>query len=902
MNVIHINGNQYQVDVSNNLLQTCLSLDIDVPYFCWHPELGSVGVCRLCAVKQYNDRNDKTGKLVMSCMTPVMNNSIISTMDNEVQKFRKGIIELLMTNHPHDCPVCEEAGNCHLQDMTVMTRHNLRRYKFQKRVHHNQYLGNFISHNMNRCIGCYRCIRYYKDYAGGSDFGVYGISNNIYFGRFKDGDLKSEFSGNLIEVCPTGVFVDKLSQNYYNRKWDLQHSPSICQHCSIGCNVIVGEKYGIVGKLENRYHESINRYFLCDLGRFGYHYIHASSRCKIPFFISKGKNIHLGVNDSIQLISKILKKYKNVIGIGSIRSSIENNFALRKLVGVKNFSSGLLEIEQQCLNLIIDILSNSGIYIPTLSEIEDYDVVLILGEDITQTASRMALSIRQLNNKKKIDNNFFNSIPKWHSAALLNVSNKKNFVYTIYTHETKLDDISEIKYHASVKDQEIFASAIENHISNTSNNFKNLDSHVLKDIFNISNHLSSCRKPLIISGSHSCSLNLIKSSVNIARILKKRNQDVGLVLLTPSSNSIGIGIMSDFSIEKIFHKIMSNNVDVLMILENDLYRSFCKEKINNMLKKLKHIVVFDHQNTSTVKNSTCFLPIKNIFESNGTLINYEGRAQRFFSVFDPKVYDKKSCILDGWKWLYKIYYNFYYMIDINVTVDDVIQEYSDSIKVLNKVKYVAPNSKYRIKNQKIARLSHRASSRTAIYSALNIHEPGQKIDHDTIFSFSMEGIQQPDQNSSYIPFSWSPGWNSLQSLNKYLLKSSRFNSGIRIFDQEHSNCKYFLHKIYHSQDSSKEWRIVPYYCLFGSEELSQYSIIIRNKCSVLYALISIKYQKILNLNHDSLIELKLFNQNFQFYVKFSHTLPLQHLGLPLGFPNVPMELIGKTINDIRSII
>ena len=111
-----------------------------------------------------------------------------------------------MINHPHDCPVCEEGGECHLQDMTVMTGHVYRRYRFKKRTFRNQYLGPFINHEMNRCIACYRCVRFYRDYAGGRDFDVFAAHDHVYFGRHEDGTLESEFSGNLVEVCPTGVF------------------------------------------------------------------------------------------------------------------------------------------------------------------------------------------------------------------------------------------------------------------------------------------------------------------------------------------------------------------------------------------------------------------------------------------------------------------------------------------------------------------------------------------------------------------------------------------------------------------------------------------------------------------------------------------------------------------------
>ena len=110
-----------------------------------------------------------------------------------------------MVNHPHDCPVCEEAGSCHLQDMTIATGHIDRRYNFTKRTHRNQDLGPLITHEMNRCIACYRCTRFYRDYAGGRDLDAFGAHDNVYFGRAEDGVLESPFAGNLAEVCPTGA-------------------------------------------------------------------------------------------------------------------------------------------------------------------------------------------------------------------------------------------------------------------------------------------------------------------------------------------------------------------------------------------------------------------------------------------------------------------------------------------------------------------------------------------------------------------------------------------------------------------------------------------------------------------------------------------------------------------------
>jgi NADH-quinone oxidoreductase subunit G len=147
MATIHVDGKEYEVNGADNLLEACLSLGLDIPYFCWHPALGSVGACRQCAVKQYQNAEDTRGRLVMSCMTPASDGTFISIDDEEAKQFRESVVEWLMTNHPHDCPVCEEGGNCHLQDMTVMTGHSFRRYRFTKRTHRNQDLGPFISRN-----------------------------------------------------------------------------------------------------------------------------------------------------------------------------------------------------------------------------------------------------------------------------------------------------------------------------------------------------------------------------------------------------------------------------------------------------------------------------------------------------------------------------------------------------------------------------------------------------------------------------------------------------------------------------------------------------------------------------------------------------------------------------------
>lgn len=903
---IYIDGEKYNVDESNNLLHTCLSAGINIPYFCWHPILGSVGSCRQCAVKQYDTLDSKEGKLIISCMTPTLDGMIISINDVESVAFRKGIIELLMTNHPHDCPVCEEGGNCHLQDMTVMTGHNLRRYRFTKRTHKNQYLGPFISHEMNRCIGCYRCIRYYKDYADGKDLGVYGTSNNIYFGRLKDGILESQHSGNLVEICPTGVFTDKTYSEHYHRKWDMQYAPSICNYCSIGCNISVGERYGEICRIENRYHGEINHYLICDLGRFGYGYSNISNRPVESFYRIKDKILFLNDAQAITKATDLLMNTGRILGIGSNRASIESNFALKKMVGNENFSTGLLSDEQECIELIIDILKNGGIYTPTLCEIENYDLILILGEDLTQVAPRMALSVRQAVKSKVSVIVKSKNIPKWHSQGLLNASQNIRYDLFIFNiDQTELDDIATWSYFASVDDQVSLACAIAYDINKSNPVPINFNKNLLHKKETIVQSLLSSKKPLIISGLHSRSVSLIQASFNIALTLKKLNKHVGLSLITSGSNSIGVGIIKGMSLDQAVHQINDKKYDAVIIMENDLYRSLLSRQLDLFFRYVNKIIVIDYKNSNTVENGTLFLSAANFFESSGTVINYEGRAQRFFKVYDPKFYSNKIGKLESWKWLHIISRRINKDATIWNNMDDIINDIIADISDLKDIKNFLPEASFRIFGQKIARSPHRASGRTALRADISVHEPKQPQDVDSMFSFSMEGSQQAYKFSSYIPFAWSPGWNSPQAWNKFQSEINGSllcgNSGIRLFNNTKKEKIGFFNCISNSIKKDNYYYVVPYYFLFGTEEITQDTPVLEKKIPILYGVIGLSDAKKNCFGENSYIEFFCLGEKFHIKLRISNILASGQIGLPLGMLGMPFTLSGKTIKKIREI-
>ena len=645
MAILHIDNKPYEVSSGKNLLETCLTLGLDLPYFCWHPALGSVGACRQCAVKIYKDENDKKGKLIMSCMEPVTNNQRISITDAEAKEFRDHVIGWLMTNHPHDCAVCDEGGSCHLQDMTVMSGHAYRKFNFKKRTHKNQYLGPFINHEMNRCIQCYRCVRFYKDYAGGKDLDVFASRSNVYFGKQEEGALESEFSGNLAEVCPTGVFTDKTLKQHYTRKWDLTMAPSICQHCSLGCNTIAGERYHELRSITSRYNGEVNGYFLCDRGRFGYEFVNVPDRIRKP----KINNEEADREKTLLEITRLMKETR-VIGIGSPRASIQSNFALKTLVGKSNFYHGVSDMEHDIATLMINILKEGPARTPSMKELESADAVFILGEDLTNTAPMLALAVRQSVRQQPLQKVAKANIPAWNDAAARElVQDQLGPLFIATVEATKLDDVATQTLHVDPHDISRLGLAVAHALDSESPEVKDLPPEQQPLVQNIARALLAAQRPVIISGSSCGSEDVVQAAANVVWALHKKNSKAGIVFTFHECNSLGMALMGGDRIEGAFNAVLHGHADTAIIMENDLYRHGKPSLVDEFLKMCKNVIVLDHTHHPTTQNATFLIPAGTFAESDGVLVNNEGRAQRFF-----QVYEATDVIQESWRWLMDI--------------------------------------------------------------------------------------------------------------------------------------------------------------------------------------------------------------------------------------------------------
>ncbi len=984
MAVIHIDGTTVEVDSADNLLQACLSLGIDVPYFCYHPALGSVGSCRQCAVKQYQSKEDMEagrGRLVMSCMVAPGDDMYISVTDDEAKAFRKSMVELLMINHPHDCPTCEEGGHCHLQDMTYMSGHSRRRYRFTKRTHHNQELGPFIAHEMNRCIACYRCVRFYKDYAGGEDLGVYGSNERVYFGRDKDGQFESEFSGNLTEVCPTGVFTDKTHSERYNRKWDMQYAPSICHGCSAGCNISPGERYGELRRIENRYNGEVNRYFLCDRGRFGYGYVNREDRPTQALELINDKHVKINIDYALDETIKRIKD-KKVIGIGSPRASLETNFALKNMVGFDNFSTGLNHQQQALVNKCIEVLSTEGIYNPGMTDIESHDAVLVLGEDITQTSSRVALSIRQAAKNEAIKMAAATKTQSWLAEPVKRIGQGvQSPVYVIDVIQTKLEDISKVSVVATPEDITKLGFKVADAIADFADDLAEIaeptsdsDDDANVDAMQalaqqIAYDLIQADKPLVVSGSSLSSTALIEAAAQITQALsqkraaikateqhqveahnalvrdkqlrdeqvaaaeaqaatpqqsedkdlsakpnkpetgvdteaqddverkpatklelkevnKQYHAQAGIYLAVPDANSIGVCMLGGQSVEE----LLATDFDVVIVAENQLTDAIDAHKLTQLLTD-KTVIALDHQLLDWHKDVDIVLPAASFAEADGTLISAEGRAQRFFQVYDNEYYHPMSSIKEGWRWLHAVHSSLEGR-DVDWTqLDDVINALVTTHPKLAGIKGAAPDADYRMTGLKIARQPRRYSGRTSMRAPVSVHEPMQPKDLDTGLTFSMEGYSGKQTPSSMIPFANAAGWNSPQAWNKYQDKVGgslkNGDPGVRLFDQlERLATRQYVAPEVTSVTTTDmqqgQAKLVPIYNLYASSMMASRSPVVAEQLPLATWRVGIDDAKDWGLEAGDYLAIEIDKQQITLPVELVGYLAEGCIGYPVG--------------------
>lgn len=891
---INIDSLDYKVKAGTNLLEACLGLAKDLPYFCWHPAMGSVGSCRQCAVQVFQDQEDTRGRMAMACMTPVSEGMIISLNHQQAKQFRQQCIEVIMANHPHDCPVCEEGGECHLQDMTLQSGHALRRYKGAKKTYNNQDMGPCIGHEMNRCISCYRCVRFYQDYAGGDDLVTLGSRENVYFGRHEDGCLDSYFSGNLVEVCPTGVFYDKPFSNSFNRKWDLQSAPSICSHCSIGCNLSVGSRQGKVKRITNRYHGQINGYFLCDRGRYGYSYNNSEQRltqCEVT--PENSPMVSTDYAATLDYVGQIFTELgqQNVLALGSANASLEDNLALQSLVGKENFYGAVSAHQSHAQSRVTQQLQRATIHTPSLKQIEQADGIIILGEDLLHSAPRMALSVRQASRNLGLEQAAQVGIASWQDESVrIHTQDRRSPIICVTCGGSELADISALNLQLTPSQITSFTLALTSHLAGQPASH-DLPAEVIALVHQAAELLAGAKRPLVISGTSSNQPALIDAAAELSLGLANMAQSQAWLSYSLSaSNSMGLSLLQDEAhhLEQLQQRINSSPEPLaLMVLQTDWLAFQDAAMATAMQQKLQHLIVIDQLPSATSRAADVVIACASLHESEGTLVNHEGRAQRYFAAYEPaSLQPAWRSLANLTRWLTEQQPKTSTASQQALAQCQHFDDMSRLVSQLNTVfkhwDQVAPNADFRIAGMKIPRQSHRYSGRTSIYADIDVSERKQPLDEDSALAFTMEG-SPVNPAAALIPQVWSPGWNSNEAINKFQaeidgpLKGG--DPGLRILDHQDTppstpaNLPILML-------NKGELLAVSQGRMFDSEPLSAMASALRQRCTSAVASIHPDTAAQFNLQEGHQVSICLGKSQWQLPVSFDSAMPLQSLLLP----------------------
>jgi NADH-quinone oxidoreductase subunit G len=276
MVTLTVEGREIQVLEGTSILEAAKAAGVLIPHYCYHPGLPVAGVCRMCLVEV-----EKAPKLAPACATSVANGQNVLVHSDKAREARQGVLEMLLINHPLDCPICDQSGECELQDYTFAEGRKDSRYREAKRFNPVEDFGGDVMYVPNRCILCTRCVRFMEDVAHDPVLNVSERGDRAVIGKFEGQDLTHPWAGNVVELCPVGAL---LSKDFLNkaRSWDLDRAASVCPNCSQGCSATIETRDNVVVRLRPRPNDAVNKFFLCDEGRLNYRWLNRRDRVEYP--------------------------------------------------------------------------------------------------------------------------------------------------------------------------------------------------------------------------------------------------------------------------------------------------------------------------------------------------------------------------------------------------------------------------------------------------------------------------------------------------------------------------------------------------------------------------------------------------------------------------------------------
>jgi NADH-quinone oxidoreductase subunit G len=577
---LKVNNIEVEVEEGLTVLQACEKIGIEIPRFCYHEKLSIAGNCRMCLVEI-----EKSPKPVASCAMPAAEGMNIKTNTKFVEKARKGVMEFLLANHPLDCPVCDQGGECDLQDQSMFYGVDKSRYKENKREVSEKNMGPLIKTQMTRCIHCTRCVRFATEVAGVPEIGAIGRGEDMEITTYLEQSMQSELSANVVDLCPVGALTSK-PYSFEARPWELKKTESIDVMDAIGSNIRVDTYGWEVKRVLPRINENINEEWISDKTRYACDGL-LNQRLDTPYIKSNGKFEKTSWSEVFNVIKS---KFQNtdkekICGITGDLMNMETLYIFKEFFN-KTLDSNNLESRSDHTYLNPQKRENY-LFNSSIDGIEEADFILLIGSNPRYEATILNARIRKayLQNKTKI-------------ISLNNVGD------LTYPYESLDGDIENIK-------------------------------DIVEDNHRISNLIKEAKKPLIIFGQSALKSNSAKYIFESIKSFLNKNKKISnewnsLNIISDNASTVGsfdLGLYkTDDGSNVVLKNLENNKFDIIYLLGQDNIR---------FTKKNEFIIYQGSHGDKGAEMADIILPGAAYTEQNGYFTNLEGKLQKAYKASYP---------------------------------------------------------------------------------------------------------------------------------------------------------------------------------------------------------------------------------------------------------------------------
>ncbi|MBX3639500.1 MAG: NADH-quinone oxidoreductase subunit NuoG [Nitrosomonas sp.] len=635
---IEIDGKQVSVPKGSTIMDGAKEVGVYIPHFCYHKKLSIAANCRMCLVQV-----EKAPKPLPACATPVMEGMKVYTHSKQAITAQKGVMEFLLINHPLDCPICDQGGECQLQDLAVGYGASGSRYQEDKRVVVNKNLGPLISTDMTRCIHCTRCVRFGQEIAGIMELGMAGRGEHSEILSFVGKTVDSELSGNVIDLCPVGALVSKPFR-YSARTWELSRRKSISPHCGLGANLIVQVKHNRVMRVLPRDNEALNECWLSDKDRFSYEGLNSEDRLTQPMIKRDGQWQICSWQDALEFTANKLLEVKDNHGseslaaLGSAHSTIEELYLLQKLM--RGLGSGNVDHRLRQSDFTIDQSLRGVPWLGTsVAAISELKSVLIIGSTLRKDHPLIAQRIRQAV-KKGMQLNIINPVD---DDLLIKTSNK----IIVAPDEIARTLVSVLKHALQIKNinpsevlKQLFSSIQGDDAENAASIAQSLIDNTPAAVYlgNMAQHHPNYAK------LHMLAFALAELTETSFGILGEAANSVGAYIagaipdLSGLSSTIGLypGEVAGLNVAQMVSDTSAHQCRafVLMNIEPE-FDTYNAHQALKSIQAADFVVSLTAFKGNISDYADVMLPIAPFTETSGTFVNTEGRVQSFNGVVAP---------------------------------------------------------------------------------------------------------------------------------------------------------------------------------------------------------------------------------------------------------------------------